>query len=220
MGEFFWYLCLKVRKHESELARADGDFKHLKTLKKYDVVTNAAEWYYPEIDEARPGEFVFVIVKRDIENWLLSARKHFCFDEWDFSHSNFQSFGLRTYHDAHFRRVYENFYEQTEKYFKGRWEKDAILVEIDKIREDPILERAMLKKLASAAGVHPDSRIPLQFPHRNKRPMECQFPSSRVAKVNFSYVDPMCMKSCLQFESMSKTSLGNVSLTNNSPSRT
>eukprot|EP00009_Paramoeba_aestuarina_P017099 CAMPEP_0201532280 /NCGR_PEP_ID=MMETSP0161_2-20130828/49954_1 /ASSEMBLY_ACC=CAM_ASM_000251 /TAXON_ID=180227 /ORGANISM="Neoparamoeba aestuarina, Strain SoJaBio B1-5/56/2" /LENGTH=284 /DNA_ID=CAMNT_0047935605 /DNA_START=116 /DNA_END=970 /DNA_ORIENTATION=+ len=201
MGAFFYESCMKVRKHEADFARADGDFSNYTTLGRLDVLTNSAEWYYADIEEALPGKFIFVVVKRDVESWLHSARKHFCFDQWDFSDTNFQSFGIRTYNENHFRRVYEMFYREIDVYFADRWEKDAFLVNVDDLSRDQELEIATMKKLAKAAGSSVEAEgIGFRLPHQNERKGYCQFGPSRVSKINITYVDPKCVETCVKVE--------------------
>ena len=170
-GEFFQSLCLRVVKHGLEFTRANGDFTNF-TLLQYDVFTNLAEWFYPEMEQAHPGQFVFLVMNRSKESWLISARKHFCFEEWPFSDSNFQSFGLRVYHDEHFRRVYDRFYEEVMRYFGGRWGKDAFLINTEEL-SDPAVTKPLMKKLANAVGFQ--GSLPEEYPHSNKRGGQCQY---------------------------------------------
>ena len=55
-GELFRKMCLKVTKHASDLAQANGNFSKFYSFDNFDVITNSAEWYYPDIEKNHPGK--------------------------------------------------------------------------------------------------------------------------------------------------------------------
>mmetsp|Transcript_802 Transcript_802/g.1360 ORF Transcript_802/g.1360 Transcript_802/m.1360 type:complete len:259 (-) Transcript_802:17-793(-) len=197
VGEFFRLLCLKVIKHAGDLARADGDFKNFSTFNKAEVVTNSAEWYYADIEEQHKDDFLFIVTNRSKESWLHSARKHFCYLEWPFNDSSFQSFGVRVYHDGHFRRIFDSFYEQTFRYFEGRWGKDAFIVNTDELI-NPKVAKATMKQLAKVVGYQ--GPLPEKYPHSNQRSSHCQYSE----KLDLPYIDPECIKTCSNFTKSNK----------------